>query len=177
MPVRTAIRSGFWGLILLLGACAQFEDGSAGLCPPTAILDEPGQLFRFQTAASSGPGDMLFQTKMKKISGICDFDEKSIDMELSIVMEALRGPANKAGRAQFVYFVAILDRDRKILNRVEFPMLAIFERQDTRVDFVEDVTVTIPRKKGDAPNDYLVYLGYEMTPEELAYNRRRLKRR
>ena len=177
MPVKYAIRTGVACLVLLVSACASFEDGSPGLCPPTAILEEPGQLVRFQSAASSGPSDMLFQTKMKKVSGICDFDEKTIDMELNVVMEALRGPANKAGKAPFVYFVAILKRDRKVLNRVEFPMLAIFERQDTRVDFVEAVTVTIPRRKGDAPSDYLVYLGFEMTPAELAYNRRRLNRR
>ena len=174
--VNHVTRTAFLGLALLVSACASFGDGSAGLCPVAAILDEPGQLVRFQTAASSGPGDMLFQTKMKKVSGVCDFDEKSIDLELGIVMEALRGPANKAGRAKFVYFVAILNRDKEVLNRVEFPMLAIFERQDTRVDFVEDVTVTIPRRKGDTPNDYLVYLGFEMTQAELAYNRRRLKR-
>ena len=168
----------FAAALLGLNGCAVLEgDGEAAFCPPTAILDEPGELVRFKGGTAPGPANVMFRTKMKSISGLCDFDEETIVMDLGIAMRALRGPANKEGKAEFVYFVAILQSDRKVLTRQEFPMLALFENQDTQIDFVESVTVTIPRRKGTAPTDYLVYLGFEMTPEELAYNRRRLGRR
>ena len=177
MRIARAIKIAAFAVPILLAGCVAFDDESAGLCPSAAILEEPGQLVRFKTKQSNAPNDILFQTKMLQLSGVCDFDDKVIDMELQIAMHAQRGPANKEGKAQFVYFVAILDRDKKVLNRVEFPMIAIFERQDTEISFTEAVTVTIPRNKTLSPSDYLVYVGFEMTAKELAFNRRRLRRR
>ncbi len=92
-------------------------------------------------------------------------------------METLRGPANEKAEAEFTYFVAVLGTDKKVLVRQRFPLLVKFESTEMRMDFTEAVTVYIPRRKGDSTSDYLVYLGYEMTPEELAYNRRRLDRK
>lgn len=164
---------------LVLAACGSDGDvgGSAGLCPQTAILDDPSQIVRFKPDTEKGPGDLLFHMRLKTFSGECEFDEKEIAVDLRIAMEALRGPANEKGRAGFTYFVAVLGLDRKILVRQEFPMIVEFDGNDTQVNFSEEITVYIPRRKNDSTADYLVYLGYEMTPEELAYNRRRLKRR
>ena len=55
-------------------------------------------------------------------------------------------------------------------------MIAKFKRDETKLDFAEAVTVTIPKKKEAMPEDYMVYMGFEMTPEELAYNRDRQRR-
>lgn len=161
--------------LLVLSACAQFDQEVAS-CPNAAILEAPGELVRFNDGATAGPENVLFRTKMKYVSGVCDFDEKSIDMELSVAMEAKRGAANADGKAQFTFFIAIIDIDRKILMREEFPLIAVFEKGDDDVNFSENLTLSIPRKEGLAPTDYSVYLGFEMTPDELAYNRRRQKR-
>lgn len=166
-------------LPLVFTGCALLEGGgeSPNFCPQTAILDGPGELVRFAPGSAGGPGDVVFRTKMKSISGVCDVDDKGVDMELQIAMEAARGPANAKGEAQFAYFVAILDRDKTVLTRTKFPMIARFQRQETLLEFSEGVTVTIPRKKDTPPKDYIVYLGFEMTPEELAYNRKRQRDR
>ncbi len=162
--------------LLVLAACAQFEQEIA-LCPNAAILEAPGELVRFADGTRAGPENVLFRTKMNQVSGVCDFDENTIDMELSVAMEANRGAANTDGKAQFTFFIAVIDRDRKILMREDFPLIAVFERDDDDVKFSENLTLEIPRQEGFAPTDYSVYLGFEMTPDELAYNRRRQKRR
>ncbi len=128
---------------------------------------------RFVKGSANGPSDVSFRTKMNSISGNCEVDEKLITMELAVSMQALRGPANTKGEADFAYFVAILDKDKKVLTRTKFPMIAKFKRDETKLDFSEAVTVTIPKKKEAMPEDYMVYMGFEMTPEELAYNRNR----
>ena len=162
---------------LALAACSSdgaVGDGSIGLCPQTAILDDPSQILRFKPDTGKGPGDLLFHTQIKTFSGECEFDEKEIALDLRIAMEALRGPANAKGEAEFTYFVAVLGLDKKILVRQKFPLIVKFDGNETNMNFTEAVTVYIPRRKNDSTADYLVYLGYEMTPEELAYNRRRL---
>ncbi len=176
LPIRNLKTAAAATGLLILSACAQFEE-EVSLCPNAAVLEAPGELVRFKEGAATGPENVLFRTKMKYVSGVCDFDEKSIDMELSVAMEAKRGAANADGKAQFTFFIAIIDIDRKILMREEFPLIAVFEKDDDDINFAENLTLTIPRREGLSPTDYTVYLGYEMTPEELAYNRRRQKRR
>ena len=131
-------------LLPAFSGCAFLDEGSPNVCPSTAILDGPGELVRFAPGSSGSPADVLFRTKMKTISGVCDVDEKSVDMELQIAMEAARGPANAKGEASFVYFVAILDKDKNVLTRTKFPMIAKFQRQETALDFSVAVTVSIP---------------------------------
>jgi hypothetical protein len=163
---------------LLVAACGgPLDRGTVGNCPPTAILEGPGELTRYKPGSAKAPTDVLFRTKITTFSGICDFDATSIDVELSILIEAVRGPANTTSKAEFVYFVAILKKDKTVLTRTKFPIVAEFIRQDARFNFAENVTVTIPRRKNDSTSDYIVYLGFEMTPEELAHNRRRQRRR
>jgi hypothetical protein len=161
--------------VLAAGGCALLNEGSPNICPATAILDDAGELVRFAGTAPKGPVDVTFTARMKYISGVCDVDEKNVVMELNTWMEATRGPSNESGQVKFAYFVAILGKDKTVLTRTKFPMIAKFQGRETKLDFADTVTVTIPRKKGDVPKDYIVYIGYEMTPDELAYNRKKLR--
>jgi hypothetical protein len=159
--------------VLTAGGCALINEGSPKVCPSTAILDDAGELVRFAPSTAKGPGDVVFSAHMKYISGVCDMNEKEVVMELSTWMETSRGPSNESGQVNFAYFVAILGKDKTVLTRVKFPMIAKFQGRETKLDFGDAVTVTIPRKQGDVPKDYIVYIGYEMTPAELAYNRKK----
>lgn len=177
---RRRLRAVVAFIALALAACGsdgEVGEGAVGRCPRTAILEDPSQIVRFKPDSEKDPGDLLFHTRIKTFAGECEFDEKEIALDLRISMETLRGPANKKGEAKFTYFVAVLGTDKKILVRQRFPLLVKFERTEMKMDFTEAVTVYIPRRKGDSTSDYLVYLGYEMTPAELAYNRRRLGRK
>ncbi len=171
---RILIGAALSAAVLAAGGCALLNEGSPNICPATAILDDAGELVRFTAASPKGPGDVAFTARMKYISGVCQVDEKDVVMELNTLMEAKRGPANESGQVKFAYFVAILGKDKTVLTRTKFPMIAKFQKRETKLDFSDAVTVTIPRKEGDVPKDYIVYIGYEMTPDELAYNRKKL---
>ena len=175
--LRIAIAAAMSVAALAFGGCAVLNEGSPKTCPATAILDDAGELVRFASTPPKGPNDIAFNTRMKFISGVCDSDESEVVMELNTWMTAERGPANVKGEISFVYFVAILGKDKKVLTRTKFPMVARFQGRENKLEFADAVTVTIPRKKGDLPTDYIVYLGFEMTPEELAFNRKKLRNR
>jgi len=174
---RVLIAIALTGAVLASGGCAVFSSGSPNICPPTAILDDAGEFVRFAPGSTQGPGDVVFSARMKYISGVCDVDEKEVVMELNTWMEAARGPTNESGEMSFAYFVAILGKDKNVMTRVKFPTIAKFQGRETKLAFSDAVTVTIPRKEGDVPKDYIVYIGYEMTPDELAYNRKKIRQK
>jgi len=59
--------------------------------------------------------------------------------------------------------------------RETFPIVVKFEVPKRKILFEDTVSVEIDRKKNIDPATYTVYAGFEMTPEELEFNRRRLR--
>jgi len=59
--------------------------------------------------------------------------------------------------------------------RDTFPIVVKFEGAQRKVLFEDTVSVEIDRKENIDPATYTFYAGFEMTPEELEFNRRRLR--
>ena len=92
------------------------------------------------------------------------------------VMVAIRGPANHDREAQFDYFVSVVDSERDVLNKQIFGVTVKFPGNLTRVSLTDNdppVTVDIPLAAGRDATDYQIFVGFQLTPDELEYNRRR----
>lgn len=105
-------------------------------------------------------------------------DDKNPVLAVAVapVFEADRGPANTNRQARFTYFVAIADPQRTILNKQAFDLQVDFPGNRSRVTVSPDdppVTVDIPPVPGRSGPDYHVFVGLQLTPDELEYNRRR----
>ncbi len=169
------------GLAVLLGGCAGGgllggDPASGSACPQVAVLEEPSELTRFAAASGGDLSGVLFRARMDLDDAFCEIDKKSVDVTVTAAFRVARGPANTSREARFSYFVAVLDSDKNIIHRSTFPIIAKFKKKETGFSFTEDFTVTIDVGKEREPSDYIVYLGFEMTPEELAFNRRRRRR-
>ena len=89
------------------------------------------------------------------------------DARLSVA----RGPANIDGKAPFTFFVAVLNGRREIILRQGFPVIVEFKAGEPRIDFEDSVTLEIIKEPEVDAATYTVYAGFEMTPEELQFNR------
>ena len=107
---------------------------------------------------------------------VCDVDigEKEITLNIALSMTALRGAAMLKDKAEFAYWVWVVDREKKVLTRNRTPVIAKFEGRDSQIDFSDIFDVIIPQRPDHSPPDWRIYIGLELTKEELAYNRRRL---
>jgi hypothetical protein len=143
-------------------------------CPRPAVAEDAGRLTRF-AGESRDPSNILFEAVVADIVGSCGYDEdgRVVDVDMQVQLVATRGPANKDERGPFNYFVAIARKDRTVLSRQAFDGLAEFPGNQTRVSLVDELEQTIPLKEGESGTDYVILVGFEMTPEELAYNRQR----
>lgn len=153
--------------------CAQNEGRYPSFCPQVAVLDVPSQLTRFREGSGRSRPDLLFQATIKHVDTMCEVGKDKADVQLTLEIHAERGPANTRGIAEFNYFVAVLGPDKEILTRENFTSVVQFQGTDTEVTFPDQFVATVPLEDGQAASAYRVYLGFEMTPEELAYNRQR----
>lgn len=181
------------GLLLLVSACSEDKEpgalgvhGGGGLfgsnitrgpsCPQAAVLDEPGDLIRFSETSAGGISSILFRASLDLVESYCEIDRESVDVTVTLELKVVRGPANTTGEAPFAYFVAVLDDQKNVIFRTKFPIIVKFTKQETRIAFSEDFAIRIDIGDDLEPADYLVYLGFEMTPAELAFSRERRRR-
>jgi hypothetical protein len=164
--------------ILSLGlvACGGADNpGPPPPCPRIVTVSDAAHLTRFQ-----GPGrdvkDVQFEAQIGELRSSCVYivepDNKTrIETTLQVQTIASRGPAMAAKSAQFQYFVAIAKIGAGPLARQAFDVEIGLEGNDVRAQSVDELTETIPLLSGENGDNYAIYVGLVLTPEELKFNR------
>jgi len=171
-------------LVSALGVstCALFESEVPPPCPRVSVLGDAARLTRF----AEGPGrdltDVVYEAEMTDVLSSCehlvddDTGRTVVVIVVAPVVSAVRGPANRDHQARFDYFVTVVGPQEAILNKEAFGLAVQFPGNRTRVRFRDDdppVTVDLPLSPEASALDYRLFVGFQLTPDELSYNRRR----
>jgi hypothetical protein len=147
-------------------------------CPRVSILADAARITKFRPGPGRDLVDVLFEGEIGNFLTSCrhDIDRKTrtgtLDVEVIVDIEAARGPADRDRAAGYDYFVALTDVSGNVLQRGSFSATAAFEGNRTRFVFRDTpVHLKIPLKTGQAGPDFLIFLGFQLTPEEMQYNR------
>ncbi len=166
-------------LVLFLGvltACSG-DDEPRLFCPLGVPVRDASYVVRYD-----GQGrdltNVLFEAEVVDVLVLCAIDQNddSADIELEVVVtvRAIRGLADQTRQAEFNYFVAVTDPQRNVLVREAFDMTVPFEGSQSRLrveDRLDISEFTIP--SAEVSGNYKVYVGLELTPEEVEFNRNR----
>jgi len=157
-------------LPLFLWACSG-DDEAALPCPRIVVVQDAAKQVKFD-----GPGrdltDVVFEARIDGTGIECDYDDEALEVEMQVRVEAARGPAAKSEQADISYFVAIARRsDQSVVARESFGMTIPLKGNQTRMAAVEDLTPRIPLKGEETGATYRIYVGLELNPEEIEYNR------
>ncbi|MCK8784057.1 hypothetical protein M0638_06650 [Roseomonas sp. NAR14] len=165
------------GALALLGGC-----GDASLlparCPRIAILADAADLTQFRPGGGQDLTAMQVDGRMVGVSGQCDYagrGREALNVTLSVAIEAERGPAAEGRTADLPYFIAVTGRDeRRILDKQPTVTTVRFGANTTRTTVRTDsMTIRLPLGDRHQAEDYTVLVGFQLTPEQLALNRRR----
>jgi len=158
------------GLALALGLAACSKGPPPPPCPVVVPVADAAQMVRF-----NGDGhdltDVVFEARIQGYALTCEYDDDVIDGQMTLSLLAVRGPSDQERIARVGYFVAVATRDQQIAAREEFELEIPFEGNRSRVIAVDEVAPRIPLKAGESGDDYVIYIGLIVTPEELQYNR------
>lgn len=167
-------------LAVLLSGCANPKDVIPPSCPKATILSEAGALTRFKDGAGRDLIDIDFEGEITGISGECRYDidddtgTGTIDMEVRAGFEFTRGPANIDSAIAFDYFVVLTDAAGDVIGKQVFPFKSEFWKNRTVItDRDAPVELTIPIGSGQTGDDFMVFVGFQLSRDELLYNRSR----
>jgi hypothetical protein len=160
-----------------LSACTSPKDVEttfAPRCPRAQILADAADLTRYRMAASHDLTDMVLDGRITGVQGQCARgDDGQLNTTIRAGVTLTRGPAAQGRDAMAPMFVAVV-RDGKVLDKAIYRLEAAFPSNTDQVQLVSnDVQLTLPVGPKLTGPDYSVYVGFQLTPDELAANRKR----
>lgn len=175
--LRSGEMAAMGGALLLLAGCG----GGGALpqmtapCPRVAILADAADLTRFRAGGGRDLTAMELNASVAGFQARCDYAPggAGLDVTLTPGFTAERGPAATGRAAEIPYMVAVAEGENRILARQAYTMRVSFPANVSRIRSTgEEVTIRIPGSPQEAARKQ-VWLGFVLSPEELALNRER----
>lgn len=177
MSLPRHLRTASAFIALIAAGCGLFgKTVTQQPCPRAGVIPEAATLTKFRPGPGRDLTDVLFAARLTNVQTTCKYDSKGVkvDMRLALVVE--RGPADRSRKAEFEYFVAIADPSDAILAKERFAMKAEFPGGQRRVGLSDEVELRIPLQAGRSAADDEIVVGFQLTKDEIEFNRRRRKR-
>ncbi|MBO1074160.1 hypothetical protein [Roseomonas marmotae] len=168
------------GVALLLAGCGErapvsLLDGIQAPCPPIGVIGDAADLTRFRPGAGSDLTAMVVNAQVSGFQAKCDYAPRRSGLVVTLTPEfsAERGPAAQGRSLDIPYMVAVVGDGDQVLSRSEFVMRVSFPPNVAKVKSAgEELSITLTGGVAEA-SQRRVLIGFVLSPEELASNRRR----
>ncbi|HJS31798.1 MAG TPA: hypothetical protein VJ924_07385 [Alphaproteobacteria bacterium] len=170
---RPAIAAALMGASVL-AACGSREPPPP--CPTAVIVTDLASVTRFRDGPGRDVLDIRSQGEIFDVLVQCDYNRSGATVDLQVAIRAARGPADTERRTEFAYFVAIESPDGAIVAKEQFTATYEFRDNRTTVGSVEELVPVIPGATRQTGARYRLLIGFQLTPEEIAWNQRQRPR-
>ena len=140
-------------------------------CPRASIISDGATVTRFREGTGRDLTDVVVKGEIVDVAVDCDYDRRGVDVALQVAIAAERGPADRSRVAEFDYFVAVTDPQRNILAKEVFHVSFRFPPNQQRTGAVDEIEPRIPLRNRADGVDYQIIVGFQLTPEEIDWNR------
>ena len=165
------------GLGVGLAACA-LPGAPSGPCPNVAILNDAASVTQFKPGPGRDLIDIEYEAEIVQVEPDCSYGRDGrITATTTLGIIATRGPAARSDNANFVFFVAVVDQNQRVLARERFESALQFAASQRRAGVEEEIEELIPLAAGLSGANYEILVGFELTGEQLEFNRARSRRR
>ncbi len=160
--------------IALAGCVGAVSDRFPPACPHAGILADAADLTRYRQGASGHDlTDMVLDGRITGVAGNCTRDGRLTDVTVAVSMQLSRGPAAGRRRAEVPFFVAV-SRNGEVLDKQIYRVVPGFAPNADSTRLTSDpVTLALPTSSSQRGSSFDVVVGFQLTPEEVAFNRRR----
>lgn len=151
-------------------------------CPQYFILEDAALITQFREGPGRDITDILVSAEIGDIRLGClskinnETNSGVLELDVSPVVLAEMGASNTEATSIIPYFVIITDPEKEILYREELSLNVSFEGNRTRIVITAaPTTLELPITPEIRSNYYRVYSGFALKPEELEFNRKRIR--
>ena len=164
---RPFVRASALLVLLALSACG--ADKIVPPCPPVRIDNATAVLTKFRDGAAEDMANLEYRAELVGYKGQCVFKDDRVELSMDVDFAFEAGPA-AAGAAKVPYFVAIPQYFPRPEGKRVLTFSAPAGKGAQRVREA-NITTVIPLKKDEPAASYDIYIGMQLTPAQLEYNR------
>jgi hypothetical protein len=160
---------------LTLAGCSWFKgDYDDVPCPTIGVPAELSKIDRFNGQGTSY-NELAYRATLGTPKGDCKIDEKGVTVSFSLATVAEMGPAGTERKVDFPYFVAVTNGRNQVVSKRLLENVIAFPEGRNRAGFADKVDERIPLADPKTAGKYHVVIGFQFTPDEIAFERAQAK--
>ena len=161
--------------LVLLSDCAPSPGTFAPYCPTPRRLADASRLTDYRPGATGRDvTDLVLQAEIIDVSGSCkNGDKGTVQADAAVTFRFIRGPAMPGRGVDVPYLVTITLGD-EIREQQAYLIRVIFPSNIDTVTLTSDpVHMVFPITKTTTAASYTIWAAFQLTAEQLEYNRQR----
>ncbi len=145
-------------------------------CPKVTIVDDLSSISDFLNPNNTTKENLVSRVDLKSAESTCKLGSKSAIIDLKLIFNGTLGAKGRdisSNKPFFSYpfFVAITTPSGKIMAKEIFAASLTYDHQQNTHSYFENLRQIIPIKSKSLAKRYKVLIGFQLTPNQLAYNR------
>ena len=171
-PLRSACAA-----VILIAAVTGCAIEPVPPCPEIRIDSTTARLTQFKPGEGRDITDVVYEAEIVAYEGTCQFDNGGVEAVMDIDMVIRGGPAVQPGSIDLYYFVAIPRFFPKENGKQVFTRKYKIPTGGARSERITEskVRIFIPLEDRLTAAGYDIYIGFQLTDEQLRYNRTRTR--
>ena len=154
---------------LVMSSCnKRLQYISVGGCPAVGVLAHTGSLTRFNSTEQTNENVILDAT-IADLDFTC-LESNTIDTTISFSIQARRGPAMTNDVHSFTYMIVVIKDNYMITTKKKFTTQIRFAPGQDTAGVRETIVQHFDNNEVSLRYDYEIFVGFELTPDELKFN-------
>lgn len=145
-------------------------------CPQVQIVDDLSSISDFSNPRKQAKNNLVSRVDLKSAQSTCKLSSKTAIIDLKLLFNGKLGPKGRKKASEkpffsYPFFIAVTTPTGKIMAKEIFAASITYSSDEKEHTYSENLRQIIPIKSKNQANNYHVLIGFQVTPEQLAYNR------
>ena len=145
-------------------------------CPEVEIVDDLSSLSDFSNPRNPSAGNLISRIDLKSAQSTCRLASSSAIVDVKLIFNGKLGAKGRQGTSDkpffsYPFFVAITSPTGKILAKEIFAASMTYNSGEAVHAYYENLRQVIPIRSKDQAHRYKVLIGFQVTQDQLDYNR------
>ncbi|MFP4097181.1 MAG: hypothetical protein ACLFP8_00635 [Alphaproteobacteria bacterium] len=145
-------------------------------CPKVEIVDDLSSISDFSNPRKQIEQNLISRVDLKSAESTCKLSSKTAIADLKLLFEGKLGPKGRNSSTEkpffsYPFFVAVTTPTGRIIAKEIFAASITYATNEEEHIYFESLRQIIPIKSKNQANNYRILIGFQVTPEQLDYNR------
>lgn len=148
-------------------------------CPQVELVSDLSSLSDFSTPNQPSENNLISRVNLNSAESTCKLASKSAIVDLTLIFNGVLGKKGKLKPSDkpffsYPFFVAVTAPNGKIMAKEIFAASLTYGANENKHTYFEKLRQIIPIKNKSHANRYKVLIGFQVTPDQLEYNRKNM---